>query len=383
MSRPFYGDSSFSVTCAYYSFALACLLFWAWKKGTKPSNLFVSVLSTILMLFFSEVILRYVVKYPVTYSEKQFGTYQTLFTPFVNPTLTDEESEYFYTFSKNYKLTNQTEEFTFPSELTNNQGLRGEMPKPNKYNILTLGDSFTESFGAGSDSTYPLLLNNLLNNHDSTFQVTNGGISGSDPFYAFKILTKLQPKYNFKAVIFMVNTSDLYDYVIHGGNSRFLSNGRDIGKKQPWWEPIYATSFVFRLLIHSFGYQYTLITEEEEKKAKLEAIHSIRDLFKNQIIPWTKREGISLYLVLQPMASEIIYEKEEFSELNKQLKTLDVPFISLRDSLAKVSSIQSYYWPKDGHFKPKGYYLVSRVIYNTFFQNQKATYSSKEGKMNL
>jgi len=72
-----------------------------------------------------------------------------------------------------------------------NPTFESESPPPEKedspesaYKILILGDSLTEGFGIMEQEAYPFLLERLLNsdfssNTGKTYQVINGGISGS------------------------------------------------------------------------------------------------------------------------------------------------------------------------------------------------------------
>jgi len=76
----------------------------------------------------------------------------------------------------------------------------------------------------------------------------NGGIGGSDVFYEYyKLKNLLWPQYQPEEVLIVVNSSDINDVVVRGGNERFGAETVRY-KRGKWWEPIYASSLMVRLI---------------------------------------------------------------------------------------------------------------------------------------
>lgn len=376
LSMPFKGESTFTVTTIYYASFIAIPLILFKYRLILSRNLLITCMSLICSLFLAEITLRYIVKYPVTYLEKQYGRYQTMYDSDNNRS-SDNSNKHLLLYEPKASLTYQTPEFYYPEETANISGLRGNTPNPEKPFLIALGDSFTESHGAPKDSTYPILLEKLIIQTDNNSQVINAGISGSDPFFEFNLLKKLRNEYHFHSVIFMLNTSDINEVMMRGDSARFLTDGSVRFRKAPFWEPAYAVSYLFRLAAHVSGYDYQLMTKETEKAEKLSAIKTIAELFRRSIIPWAHHEKIELYIVLQPMLHEIINNKDEYIAFNRQLMNLDVHYLNMRDSLVNYRHPQELYWKQDGHFNSKGYDMAAKIIFNTFFNPVHVAYPNR------
>lgn len=373
LSSPFSGQSTFAVTTAYYFTAAALPAILLVYKRLKPRPGWVAYFAVVVSLYIAEVTLRYYLQFPVTYSEKQWGEYHTMYdNPYNKSTTLPEDDQapvnrHLHIKSPNSELSYTTPEFNYPGELTNQLGLRGKVPVANKTLLLSLGDSFTESVGAPHDSTYPLLLEKLLHRHDTNLQVINGGISGSDPFFEFVLLKHLHRLYPVQTAIFMVNTSDITDVAMRGSATRFLPDGSLQYRNAPFWEPLYAVSYVFRLFMQRLGYNYTLMTAAKEQQVKKTAVYNIAEHFKNDIIPWCRTNHIKPIIVLQPSASETKNVTSDYTMLHQQLGALPVQYLNLLPHIARYQQTERFYWPADGHFNANGYQLVAGLLYSHLF----------------
>jgi hypothetical protein len=93
-------------------------------------------------------------------------------------------------------------------------GLRGVLPEINDstYLLITLGDSFTEGFGASVDSTWAYIMSEYILAENNHIRLLNAAIGGSDVFYEyFKLKNHLLPIYQPDEVIIAVNSSDIQD----------------------------------------------------------------------------------------------------------------------------------------------------------------------------
>ena len=113
------------------------------------------------------------------------------------------------------------------------------------YEVLALGDSFTEGLGAPQDSTWPARLGALWDR-----RVYNAGIMGSDPVYGLRLLEQEQLPFMPEQVIVAVNFSDVTDVVIRGGTERFRPDGTVRYRAEPAFMPLYRYSHFFRAVLH-------------------------------------------------------------------------------------------------------------------------------------
>ena len=376
LSAPFRGSSTFFVTTIYYLTAICSLLYVAYLLKQKVYAFTLVAVSLFVGLYIAEVFLRYVWKYPVTYSEKQWGEYKTMYDSpdnkvfFLERILNSPINYHTNVMQPNMKCGSKTIEFVFDEEYTNSLGMRGKLPKVDKKVVCTLGDSFTESFGAPADSTYPKLLGNLLSSYDSNIAVLNAGISGSDPFFEFMLLKDLKKTYNFTDALFMVNGSDITDVISRGGTERFVANGDLQFRKAPWWEPMYAISYVFRLVMHNLaGIGFNLMTTEQQKQEESKAILLIKNHFADDILPWAKQNNVRIYVVLQPMKASAMKRDNNYEQIHRQLSAIkEINFLDLQPALHRTPNIESYFWKIDGHFKSRGYKLTAELVFDSFLK---------------
>lgn len=338
-------------------------------------NILLSFISFLASFLIAELALRYIFEYPLTYSEKNLGEY---LSPFATPDdlihRNDIHTLEFDPFQD--RSYSESQDFNYPPEKMNKYGFRGDVPEKNKRIILALGDSFTEGIGASLDSTYPYLLSKLIEIKDKNFSVFNAGTAGNDPFFDFKMLQKLYSKLSINQVIFMLNTSDIDDVNIRGGNERFLENGRLQYKTPPAWEIFYKHSFIFRIVMHNlFKINYNLYTYEQTNKMNYESIKKITRLFEEEVLPWTKDRNIPLKIVLQPIEFELKdtdSDRSVYSILADSLSKIQGLYFynMLPDIKSKPISGEDIYWPQDKHFNPKGYNLIAHLIFENLFEKK-------------
>lgn len=232
-----------------------------------------------------------------------------------------------------------------------------------------LGDSFTEGVGAPSDSCYPRQLENLFGAaHDSSVQVINGGVCGSDLFFEYKLLLAFLPKYQPDVVIVTCNSSDVNEYITRGGFERFLPNDQIQYRKPPWFEWFYARSLVVRLIVHDvFHYDFSFIRMQDRELAMREAdshLSAAIDSFQT----FCQSKHIQFGIVFHPGYPEV--SKPELYQLKNLVTYCRDKNIPYSDELPYLSSLgynetnwTNIYWTTDGHFNPKGYGLLAGFVY--------------------
>lgn len=119
-------------------------------------------------------------------------------------------------------------EFQYSLE-TNSMGFRdverSQTKPPKVKRILCLGDSFTEGFGAGADSTWPSILSRRLAFLEDSFEVINAGVYGTDPVIAFEIYKRHFKTFDIDHVILAINGSERFDFFVRNGRECFLESG--------------------------------------------------------------------------------------------------------------------------------------------------------------
>lgn len=254
--------------------------------------------------------------------------------------------------------------FFFPVT-ANNDGFR-DINHPitkeeNEYRIICLGNSFTEGIGAPYDSTWPALLKEKLkNNTTKKITVLNAGISSSDPFFEYKLLEKKLLKYSPDMVLLALGSSDFEFYRMRGGFERFTGSGIKY-RKAPWWERLYAVSYIFRYAINNILHYNNLLPQSENQKILIEAEKEISKCI-NKYYELSRKKNIKLVIVIIDDGNPF------YIPIIKKLKKENIiPVFDLRDYNNNIAGINpgnrsGLYWETDGHFNSKGYNLMAKGI---------------------
>ncbi|MES2622691.1 MAG: hypothetical protein V4615_17715 [Bacteroidota bacterium] len=257
-------------------------------------------------------------------------------------------------------------EFT-DSWTANEDGLKDQNISPIKRGkrILVIGDSFTEGVGAPPESSYPRILQTLL---DSNVQVINAGIGGSDIFFEYKLLQAVHAKYKPDAVIVTCNPSDIVEYMVRDGFERFLPNDKVSYRKAPWFEPFYAHSLLVRLLVHDvFHYDFNFIRQKDysAELAKAEAgMCSAIDSLQS----FCNTNNIWLGVLFHPFYGDVQHpELYTMQPLIAYCSQKNIPNSDALPFLFKngisAQNWQGIYWPGDGHFNSKGYEMMANCSF--------------------
>ena len=112
--------------------------------------------------------------------------------------------------------------------------------------FLFLGDSFTEGVGGYCGKDMPSQFEDLTSK--DTIAI-NAGIVGSDPFFQTRWYRDTFKSFPHHEVVFVLNDSDLVEFVTRGGNERFRGESVQY-KKGPWFEVVYQYSHTVRAIVH-------------------------------------------------------------------------------------------------------------------------------------
>jgi hypothetical protein len=367
-----FGESGYHTTVLVYALLGGiCLLIF---RPLRCYNLLLASLSIIAVLLMAETFLRFVHKYPITYSEMNGGGYASMFKADEVGNLYQLVSNgrpdaFTLQYPPGIQVGMTSVDYVIDAYTTNALGLRGPLPKNDGQLVFTLGDSFTQGAGTPCDSSYPVLLGQLLNKEGPEWDVMNLGVSGNDPFFDWQMLQKVYSQYPPEQVIFMVNTTDINDVMMRGGLERFLPSGKLNYRDAPWWEPIYAVSFVSRLFFHGIvGVGMDLLKPEEKQALRKEVLKQMRDLFETQVAAFAKKNGIKVSVVAMPLIYELDEASGEYMDLIDVLSGIaDIELIDCRPMLMVGTDSDDLYWPRDGHFRPVGYARLAECVHQLLF----------------
>jgi hypothetical protein len=260
-------------------------------------------------------------------------------------------------FNPGEKRDNFGDNIQYPDEFCNELGTRGPLPLKGRRVVYVMGDSFAEGAGAPLDSTYPFMLQNYLRKFDPNYSVLNLGVTGFDLFQEWNIFLKNYSRYSPREAYFLVNTTNIGEIITRGGKERFLPDGKLKYTDGPWWEPIYAVSFVFRLFIHSlYNLDWFLLTPEQYMVHEAIALQKMKMLVEGEMSIWAKQHGVTIRLILQPMHHELYEQEGMYSKLKTTLDKMEgVEIYDSRPYLTELAKRERLYWEIDRHFRPSGY----------------------------
>jgi lysophospholipase L1-like esterase len=335
-------------------------------QSEKSKKIYLVCLGIFVSWYLTEGFLR-IAKIGRTYSEDREGV-------FVNPAERMQKTWY-VTWQPNEKkeLASGTE-YSFP-RTTNSLGLSDNewriRKDSNEIRVITLGDSFTEGDGCPFDSTYPNVLQKLLQNYlpHRKVNVMNAGRCGSDPWFEYKKLTDLLLVYKPDIVLYTNGSNDmLFDHLNYGGFERFLPDSSIKNRiPQPKWLGIYEVSYVFRLIADAWGYDNTLFSNIQRNKNEKEAIKNAKQLsaFYSQL---AVQNNFTCIQLLRPDKSEMetgkyvfnVHELLQNTDTLKQYNTFDL-LSYYKDSLhINDKNVNAFFWKVDQHHNSVGYEAMAK-----------------------
>ena len=350
----------------YVWFGAFAILQFPTRRQSGPffRNVFLLCTSVLFLFFLLETVLIMTGTY-LTYMERLNHAY-------VSPYAYANSSPYnvWPTAGKPHWLTKPEYSYSRP---TNSLGFADmEWPKskrPGEKRILALGDSFTEGDGASYDSSYVAIFRQCLRAAGDSSYIMNAGICGSDPCNNYIIYRDLLQPYQPNVIIQSMGSGDLIaEILLRGGMERFQKDGTVKFRPAPWWEPIYAESYLSRIFFRSAGYT-ELLRKKDPSPPEIERItKSAMDLF-DAYADLCRKNGTKLFIVLHPERNEVDNNQYNynFTALIDHLRNTD--HIEVLDLLplyrsyieAHHSHSADYFWKMDGHHNSKGYQMMAET----------------------
>jgi hypothetical protein len=370
VSMLYFAFANFWTTTFLYSLIIFGL--YKFYTSTKKYKIFIfSSLLIVLSLYLCEIISRFIYTKYVSYNELDGGFYVSnqkslLYEQihFINiQGRKDIHTLEFDPFEE--RNISSVENIIRPNEKYNRLGLRGDIPDSSKRVIVTFGDSFTEGACVTIDSSYPVLFENMIRTIDNDFRVLNAGVSGNDPFFDSKMLFKLNKKFPIERAIFLINTTDLDDVSQRGGNERFLSGGGLNYVETPWWERIYAFSYLFRVYVHNvLRLDYTFSKSDEREKKNIDSIQKIKQHFENDVLPFCIENNIKVTIAIHPIFHELDNNFSIYKIMSKEFSQIkNIEFVDTFSDLKHQSQKTKTFYMLDGHCTGIGYFTIARAIF--------------------
>lgn len=353
---------------------LSAVVAWeiiVWTRRTTPhlrTNMRLLIGITTLLLVAVELFLRFglatYASYPELMGEPRY------YPPYHLP-----QATWFLVHQPGQELVVNTPEFTYTRRI-NSLGLAEREVDTavavNEFKIVALGDSFTEGFGAGYDSSWVRVMERQLADHfpDRRITAVNAGISGSDVWFEYVLLHErlvmLQPD----LVIVDLNSTDVNDVIMRGGEERFRPDGTMVpAKRAPWWVGLYGISYITRHIVHDvLAFNLFLMKEDvmvlEQQRAGRSIVAGI-EAFRQL----AEARGFQLVIVFHPGQWELAMR--EYGEIHPVVETLkssvDVAVIDLLEyyrarDLLMPDSLAKFFWSIDTHHNAAGYDVMGKAI---------------------
>lgn len=324
-------------------------------RREQSKNILLSVVTVVPILLLFEGYVRMHYQYQ-NYTEKNGGGYQSSYKPNCIP-------GWYAICPPEWGHEGGNDEYSFPQNY-NNEGMNDShwsLSDTATKKIACIGDSFTEGLGSTThDSTYPTQLGKLLG-----IKVMNAGLSGNDPVNNFLIFRDIVTKYHPMTLTLTVNSTDITDVILRGGFERFHPDGSMHYRKAPWWEPIYATSFIARHVILGTRKLNDMLLPLDSMPAEREHAFKVLEQSLDSFSVECAKRNIRLLIVFHPSEYEIENGLDCQRILDyanaKGYQTVDVRKYFMEHGVTKANA-HAYFWPHDCHNNSDGYKLFAAAL---------------------
>ncbi|HOV45049.1 MAG TPA: SGNH/GDSL hydrolase family protein [Ferruginibacter sp.] len=328
-------------------------------------NALLLAFALIISLGAAEVICRLNGKYAGYLERTRVGKEKKYVSPYNNGWET-----WYHTNKPYHQQTYNLNEFNIEWRV-NNEGLRDidfVEGTDSVKRVMVLGDSFTEGFGAVNDSTYPRQLGLLLHNNGlKNTQVMNCGVSGSDPVYKYRLFNDRLVKYKPTLLILTLNDVAIAQTITRGGFKRFTKANTITYNKPPWFEPVYAKSFLVRRVLHDvLRFNSQLISPFKKKQVEDLAVAEVNTAI-DSIYATCKANNIKMLVVFHPVQGEYRNQSEHSTQaIEEHCQVLNLPVVNTRKEFEglgiNTTNFETLYWHNDTHFNATGYNYLARSV---------------------
>ncbi len=334
-------------------------------------KIMVFLISSILILGLAELIIRKTCLF-CNYMESNNITY-------LSPFSTIPYKGWVHSWEANYEQDYNRPEFSdsLNQFKTNSLGLR-DLEHPlqkdsNEFRIVFLGDSFTEGVGAAFQDTYVQQLARQLNTlGGKKYRLINGGVSGSDPYFSYRLLTDrllvLQPD----LVVLAFNDTDIDDIIVRGGMDRFQPDNQLAFAPRPrgeWW---FSYSHLVRgILLSFFDYDWYGLTPSERIQREKKSANELKQIFLS--FKKLAEDHSFLFASFHHPADKwaILWNKHKyqgFEEIGAFIQANEIPYFDMTDYIhanynLTEDMVTNWFWEIDMHCNRKGYRVFAEGLF--------------------
>ena len=348
-------------------FMIGFAIFWInrlVKEGGRDLNIRLFAASLIFIIGFGEIVSRIKGDNQVYMESIKTPINHILFTSYASPFIPADKG-WLHLQVSGYHKRDETTEYVREAWQTNNEGLKDQnwsLAKTDKCRVIVIGDSFTEGAGASLDSSYT----KLLSKTNTNIEIMNAGVSGSDPAFELRLLEMRLFKYHPDIVIMSINNSDIYDFITRGGMERFRADSTLQFRPAPWWEPLFANSFLARSLVNGIcKVDKNLMRPEDIHKAYPMALSQLYEVILQASNECHER-NIRFIANFHPIHAEVTKDSMECKPVMQKLQSRSVETFDMLDYFTHhgIDSAHAgvYYWPIDGHHNNKGYAVMAEGL---------------------
>ena len=356
---------------AWPFFLILFVIAWmipAARKKSKYQNIYLMLSSILLAVALGEITFR-IIGNDQSYEERtKMPLYHILLPSYPSP-FAPEETGWLHIHEPTFHERQQRREYAEDAWQPNNESLHDRnwpLNKTGKYRVLLIGDSFTEGLGSTNDSS----LSVLLARDNDTLEVMNAGVSGSDPVFELRLMEMRLFKYHPDAVIMSINQSDISDLITRGGMERFRPDSTVRYRPAPWWEPLYACSYIVRSYVNGVcKLDCNYMSAAEEKRLHSLVLGQLQDVIVLASKECRER-NIRFVADFHPVPSEVAHDSMECTPVmvgvqKKGVETFNMLSYYEHHGIDSLHVYQ-YYWQFDGHHNNKGYATMAQGLSTLF-----------------
>lgn len=261
---------------------------------------------------------------------------------------------------------------------TNSLGIRAPElsteKTPGLRRIVGLGDSFAMGYGVELEESWGKYLEQGLNAQSLAagspvrYETINASVPGHDPVFSYQMLFRRAIRYQPDIVVLAINDSDVFDIAMRGGMDRFDDEGRVRGVEDAPFEFFFEHSHLARAIImlspRRFGHRlhWNQLTPEEDGQAQ--------QVIAETALSFQKlggERGFDFLVVAHPHLYAVNGEKttSSFGTLQSELRSRNIHYFDLTGLFRRAvgqESIETYFYPIDGHYTAAGQELMAAGI---------------------
>lgn len=367
----------------------AALFIWSYRRrlppGLETARTFATILlaTAIIGLVVSELTLRALD--PMPYRETD-NTGRHEYDPDVG-----------HVYVPNHEQTLQTREWR-QEWRSNAQGVRADVdfgPKPpGTKRILVIGDSFTVGDQVSVDSTYPGVLQRLLDEHygPGRFEVVNAGFPSYGTVHEARYLAKFGRRFEPDLVVLGMTPNDLLENTAPGRviayeGALIRSSAKDQypvwRERRQWWSlPGHVERSMVMEALRNARRASKRYTHHRafavEPDSAADALYELAEGYVSDARASAMEMGAGFAIITIPFREQLSdmgpdMHPETFAKRWRAFSEAEgIPFADAYPAFRDHPEPESLYWVEDGHCTAAGYDAIARTLFDLLVRNETA-----------